>query len=214
MTAERLAQDERDCPLQGSHDRPNRGTLRRLDGLHLGLDRGGRGDRAGVTVRSADFRSAGPPSQCPRLPSSRLTGAACVLSPLAGRDPAARFADWRTPRRWLAFAAVGAPLSYLAAAVNLPLQDQLFAAADRALDLDWRAMHRLDELPRPVVYAVLRLIYLSAHRADDHRRAVPRLHRKAAAAANLHAQFYPRRPHHHRDFGAAASRRGLALITA
>src|SRR5262245_52534499 len=39
----------------------------------------------------------------------------------------------------IAFAAVGAPLSYLAAAANLPLLDHVFDAADRALGLDWMA---------------------------------------------------------------------------
>ena len=37
----------------------------------------------------------------------------------------------------IAFAAVGAPLSYLAASANLPLQDHAFDAIDRALGLDW-----------------------------------------------------------------------------
>src|SRR5437763_2227548 len=37
------------------------------------------------------------------------------------------------------FAAVGAPLSYLAASANLPLYDQAFNAIDRALGLDWRS---------------------------------------------------------------------------
>jgi membrane-associated phospholipid phosphatase len=39
-----------------------------------------------------------------------------------------------------AFAAVGAPLSYIAASAGLPLQDQLFDAADRALGFDWPAL--------------------------------------------------------------------------
>jgi membrane-associated phospholipid phosphatase len=57
----------------------------------------------------------------------------------------------------IAFAAVGAPLSYLAASANLPLQDHTFDAIDRALGLDWRglldwmnaqsAMHPLFTLP-------------------------------------------------------------------
>jgi hypothetical protein len=37
------------------------------------------------------------------------------------------------------FAAVGAPLSYLAASANLPLHDPLFDAIDKALGLEWRA---------------------------------------------------------------------------
>jgi hypothetical protein len=40
----------------------------------------------------------------------------------------------------LAFAAVGAPLSYIAASANLPLQDHWFDAADRAAGLDWSAL--------------------------------------------------------------------------
>ncbi len=40
----------------------------------------------------------------------------------------------------VAFAAVGAPLSYLAASANLPLQDHAFDAIDHALGLDWRGL--------------------------------------------------------------------------
>ena len=60
----------------------------------------------------------------------------------------------------IAFAAVGAPLSYLAAAANLPLQDHALDAADQALGLDWRAL--LDGMnASPTLYAALRPIYLS-----------------------------------------------------
>src|SRR5262245_57370348 len=40
----------------------------------------------------------------------------------------------------VAFTAVGAPLSYLAASANFPLQDHMFDAIDRALGLDWKAL--------------------------------------------------------------------------
>ncbi|MCC6946514.1 MAG: phosphatase PAP2 family protein [Bradyrhizobiaceae bacterium] len=40
----------------------------------------------------------------------------------------------------IAFSAVGAPLSYLAASAGLPLQDTVFDSADSALGLDWRAL--------------------------------------------------------------------------
>ena len=42
----------------------------------------------------------------------------------------------------VAFTAVGAPLSYLAAAAGgaFPLQDAMFEAVDRAIGLDWRGM--------------------------------------------------------------------------
>lgn len=60
----------------------------------------------------------------------------------------------------IAFAAVGAPLSYLAAAAGawLPLQDGVFDAIDRAMGFDWKAM--LGWLnDTPVMFASLRLIY-------------------------------------------------------
>jgi len=38
------------------------------------------------------------------------------------------------------FAAVGAPLSYLAASVNLPLHDNLFDALDKTFGFDWMAL--------------------------------------------------------------------------
>lgn len=60
----------------------------------------------------------------------------------------------------IAFAAVAAPLSYLAAAADLPLQDRMLEAADRALGLDWRGL--LDWMnSATTVYAVLRPIYFS-----------------------------------------------------
>jgi hypothetical protein len=60
----------------------------------------------------------------------------------------------------VAFTAVGAPLSYIAAAANLPLQDHVIAAADRAIGFDWRAL--LDWMnAMQVVYAALHVIYLS-----------------------------------------------------
>jgi hypothetical protein len=62
----------------------------------------------------------------------------------------------------IAFAAVGAPLSYLAAALGaaFPLQDHVFDALDRAMGLDWKAL--LDAMnDAPVLYAPLRLSYLS-----------------------------------------------------
>jgi membrane-associated phospholipid phosphatase len=42
----------------------------------------------------------------------------------------------------LAFTAVAAPLSYVAASAGLPLQDSVFQAADRAIGLDWVALYR------------------------------------------------------------------------
>jgi hypothetical protein len=60
----------------------------------------------------------------------------------------------------VAFAAVGAPLSYLAAASGLPLQDHVFDAMDRALGLDWMALLGVMNA-QPVLYNLLGPIYLS-----------------------------------------------------
>jgi hypothetical protein len=58
------------------------------------------------------------------------------------------------------FAAVGAPLSYIAAAADFALLDGALDAMDRALGLDWRAM--LAFMNRmPLLFELLRPIYLS-----------------------------------------------------
>lgn len=58
----------------------------------------------------------------------------------------------------VAFAAVAAPLSYLAASAALPLRDAALMQWDRALGLDWPALwHALDV--RPVLRAVLAIAY-------------------------------------------------------
>lgn len=60
----------------------------------------------------------------------------------------------------VAFAAVAAPLSYVAAAFGLPLQDGVFDAMDHALGLDWQALlQRMNHWP--TVFTLLRPIYLS-----------------------------------------------------
>ena len=60
----------------------------------------------------------------------------------------------------IAFAAVAAPLSYLAASANLPLQDQMLDVFDRTLHLDWRGLLNWAN-GAPTIYAVLHPIYLS-----------------------------------------------------
>src|ERR1700728_2275320 len=60
----------------------------------------------------------------------------------------------------VAFAAVAAPLSYLAASANLPLQDRMLDVLDRMLHLDWRGL--LNWMNNsPTIYAALHPIYLS-----------------------------------------------------
>ena len=61
----------------------------------------------------------------------------------------------------IAFAAVGAPLSYVGASLNLPLHDHWFDLADRALGLDWSGAARLDRTPMRPFIRVFRMIYLS-----------------------------------------------------
>src|SRR5262249_20550102 len=58
------------------------------------------------------------------------------------------------------FAAVAAPLSYLAASTPLPLQDELFDTIDRALWLDWKAMFAVMQRS-PELFVFMRIIYLS-----------------------------------------------------
>jgi hypothetical protein len=62
----------------------------------------------------------------------------------------------------IAFAAVGAPLSYVAAALagSLPLHDAALDAVDQALRLDWTEL--LDLMQRaPSLHALMRAMYLS-----------------------------------------------------
>ena len=60
----------------------------------------------------------------------------------------------------IAFAAAGAPLSYLAASTNAPLCDHWLDAFDRALGFDWTALLAWMNAA-PQLYAVLRPVYLS-----------------------------------------------------
>jgi membrane-associated phospholipid phosphatase len=60
----------------------------------------------------------------------------------------------------VAFAAVGAPLSYLAASANLPLCDDVLDAIDRAVGLDWTAMLKWMN-GAPATFIALRAVYLS-----------------------------------------------------
>ena len=60
----------------------------------------------------------------------------------------------------IAFAAVAAPLSYVAASANLPLCDAALDSMDRALGFDWEALLAWMNTA-PLLYRVLRPIYLS-----------------------------------------------------
>lgn len=59
-----------------------------------------------------------------------------------------------------AFAAVGAPLSYVAASFSLPLHDRLFDTMDKALGFDWAGLLAWMEV-HPGVHAMFSLAYMS-----------------------------------------------------
>jgi membrane-associated phospholipid phosphatase len=58
------------------------------------------------------------------------------------------------------FTSVAAPLSYLAAGLDLPLQDSLFDALDRALGFDWSALSVFVSA-RPTLSTIFRAAYMS-----------------------------------------------------
>ncbi|MBV8755508.1 MAG: phosphatase PAP2 family protein [Hyphomicrobiales bacterium] len=60
----------------------------------------------------------------------------------------------------IAFGAVGAPLSYLAASFGLPLQDQAFDALDKVLGFDWLGLFDF-VTASPRLSTVLRIAYVS-----------------------------------------------------
>lgn len=65
-----------------------------------------------------------------------------------------------TTGQLMAFSAVGAPLSYIAASAGFPLRDSLFDGMDRALDFDWLGL--LGVMKRwPELSALLHVAYLS-----------------------------------------------------
>lgn len=65
-----------------------------------------------------------------------------------------------TTAQLMAFSAVGAPLSYIAATAGFPREDRLFDTIDRALSFDWLAL--LGEMKRwPDLSALFHLAYLS-----------------------------------------------------
>jgi PAP2 superfamily len=60
----------------------------------------------------------------------------------------------------IAFAAVAAPLSYLAVSTSLPLQDAALDHLDHALGLDWKGLLALTQA-WPALFKFMHLIYLS-----------------------------------------------------
>ena len=99
----------------------------------------------------ADLRSAGSGLQHPAR-------GWLVLFPVASRCPPC--SGLFSTAQLIAFAAVAAPLSYIAASANLPLCDAALDTMDRALGFDWKALLAWMNTA-PILYRVLRPIYLS-----------------------------------------------------
>ncbi len=65
-----------------------------------------------------------------------------------------------TTAQLIAFAAVGAPLSYIGASFALPLHDHWFEAADRVLGFDWPGLLAWMDA-HASIHPVFRIVYLS-----------------------------------------------------
>lgn len=157
MTAQKEWQRPSGLPLFKAATMTEPGTLRRLDGLIWGLIAA----VAAIVLASpwvGRFSLRWTTFAVPALAVLSLAGAAWFYR--RGRPDPRLASGLEATAQVVAFAAVGAPLSYLAAAANLPLQDHVFAAADRALDLDWRALLAWMNAS-PNLYTVLHLIYFS-----------------------------------------------------
>ncbi len=100
------------------------------------------------------------------LRSYAAPGATCLLLMLAARFYRGRRSDpnlasaLESTAQIAAFAAVAAPLSYVAASLGLPMYDAAFDSMDRALGFDWRAMLAVMQ-SWPGLHQAMRAIYLS-----------------------------------------------------
>lgn len=111
--------------------------LRRLDGIIWAI----------IAVLSAIMLAAPVVSNFQLVGHSFLAAGGATTFSLAGfwlyetRRPDPRLASaLGGTAQIVTFAAVGAPVSYMAASLDLPLRDAWFDAADRALGLDWQAL--------------------------------------------------------------------------
>lgn len=100
------------------------------------------------------------------LQSYAAPGGTCLLLMAAARYYGGRRNDPKlasaleSTAQVAAFAAVAAPLSYVAASFGLPLYDAAFDVMDRALGFDWRAL--LEVMQRwPGFHLFMRVIYVS-----------------------------------------------------
>ena len=103
---------------------------------------------------SIDYRSFGAPA----LISAVLASSAWFYR--SSRHEPKLASALETTAQLMAFSAVAAPLSYVAATAGFPLQDRLFDSMDRALSFDWQALLAVMN-HRPKTLELLRLAYLS-----------------------------------------------------
>jgi membrane-associated phospholipid phosphatase len=132
-------------------------ALRRLDRLIWGLVAA-----TGLAVAAAcllgDFRIGWRTFVAPGLACAVLLAATSFYT--RWRADARLASGLASTAQVIAFAAVAAPLSYVAAAFALPLQDPMLDAVDHALGLDWRTLlQRMNDWP--ALFVFLRPIYLS-----------------------------------------------------
>lgn len=93
----------------------------------------------------------------PALGTAALTGGAWFYR---RRNELKLASALETTGQLMAFSAVGAPLSYIAAIAGFPREDQLFDGIDRAMNLDWLGLLAVMK-HWPEVSALLRVAYLS-----------------------------------------------------
>ncbi len=131
--------------------------LRRLDGIIWALV---------AAVAGLDLLAAGFGGFSVALGSYAAPAGTCLLLWLAARYYGGRRNDpnlasaLESTAQVIAFAAVAAPLSYVAAAAAFPLQDAAFDSMDRALGFDWNAL--LAVMQRwPEFFVGMRVIYMS-----------------------------------------------------
>jgi membrane-associated phospholipid phosphatase len=131
--------------------------LRRLDRL-IWLSTAAVATFVLLAALASNFFIVWPSFTVPALATAVLIGAAWFYRHM--RPDLVLASALENTAQLIAFAAVAAPLSYIVAAANLPLQDQLFATLDRALRLDWLALLQwMDAFPAS--HTLLRLTYFS-----------------------------------------------------
>jgi hypothetical protein len=126
-------------------------TLHRLDRLIWGIVA-----TVAIIVFAApllnDFRIAWRTFATPTLACALLLAAGCFYR--RWRPDARLASGLLSTAQLVAFGAVAAPLSYIAASANLPLYDHGLDAIDRAIGFDWKALLAIMDAS-PLTHAVL-----------------------------------------------------------